>query len=303
MELLGTVFNIQHYSLHDGPGIRTVVFLKGCPLRCRWCSNPESQRREPELMWRKSECIGCECCVRELKTGHFRFEGERGLCWDMDAVPEEGLIAAVCPSKALQMVGEKKSVDEVLDEVAKDALFYDHSEGGMTLSGGEPLSQPEFVTALLKEAKRRRIHLAMETSGYAPWDVFCKAAGYLDYLLMDIKCMDDAVHREYTGVSNKPILENFKRLRMEYPNLPIHVRTPVIPGVNDTKEEIRAVRDFLEPFSNVRYELLRYHRLGEPKYASLHREYSLGKRELTEECMERLREFEIGNIEGERRCQ
>lgn len=299
MELLGTVFNIQHYSLHDGPGIRTVVFLKGCPLRCCWCSNPESQRREPELMWKKSECIGCECCVRKLKTGHFRFEGDRGLCWDKDAVPEESLIAAACPSKALRLIGEKKSVDEVLDEVAKDALFYDHSEGGMTLSGGEPLSQPEFVTALLKEAKRRRIHLAMETSGYAPWDVFCGAAGYLDYLLMDIKCMDDRIHRKYTGVSNKLILENFRRLRMEYPNLPIHVRTPVIPGVNDTEKEIRAVRDFLEPFSNVRYELLRYHRLGEPKYESLHREYPLGKRELTEACMERLRKFEIGNIEGE----
>lgn len=293
MERLGTVFNIQHYSLHDGPGIRTVVFLKGCPLQCRWCANPESQRPEPELAWNRTECIGCGQCVRKWKAEHFRFEGEKGLCWDTDAGLDEKQLAVTCPSKALHLIGERKSVDEVLDVVAKDSLFYDHSQGGMTLSGGEPLSQPEFVTALLKEAKRRRIHCAMETSGYAAWDVFRKAAEGLDYLLMDIKCMDDSIHKEYTGVSNARILENFKKLRTEYPDLPVCVRTPVIPGVNDTEEEIKAIHDFLVPFSNVRYELLKYHRLGEPKYESLHREYPLGKRELAEECMDRLKKFEI----------
>lgn len=292
MEPLGTVFNIQHYSLHDGPGIRTVVFLKGCPLRCLWCSNPESQNPEPELIWSRSACIGCMRCVRELQAGNFRFEGERGLCWDAGAALTEAELA-VCPSTALRLTGGKMSVDEVLREVEKDALFYDHSEGGMTLSGGEPLSQPEFVGALLQEAKKRRIHLAMETSGYASWEVFRGAAAYLDYLLMDLKCMDDRIHRAYTGVSNRRILENLKKLRREFPGLPIHVRTPVVPGVNDTEEEIGAIHDFLAPFGNVRYELLKYHRLGEPKYASLRRSYPLGRRELSEEKMEVLKKFEI----------
>lgn len=318
MERLGTVFNIQHYSLHDGPGIRTVVFLKGCPLRCLWCSNPESQNPKPELAWNRTACIGCQCCVRELKSGNFRFErevscpqNERGrtmqesaaaqrelprasiLRWEEDTRPEDSIVMRTCPTKALHVMGERKSVDEVLGEVEKDALFYDNTCGGMTLSGGEPLSQREFVIALLTEAKKRRIHCAMETSGYAEWEVFKSVVERLDYLLMDIKCMDEKIHEKYTGVSNTRILENFKKLCEEFPNLPIHVRTPVIPGVNDNKEEIQAIHDFLLPFSNVRYELLKYHRLGEPKYASLHREYPLGKRELTEGAMDLLKKFEI----------
>lgn len=286
---------MQHFSVHDGPGIRTVVFVKGCPLRCAWCANPESQRMRPELAWNKGSCIGCESCVKSCSAWEFQF-GKSGLSWKEQDTSELDGLNRLCPSQALHVIGEEKTVEEVLEDVRKDAVFYADSMGGLTVSGGEPLSQPEFVIPLLRSARAEGIHTAMESSSYGTWEHYREMAGHLNYLLTDIKTMDDEVHRKYTGVSNKLILGNIKRIRALYPNLPIQVRTPVIPGVNDREEDIRAIADFMADFSNVKYELLKYHRLGEPKYESLHRSYPMGQEALDEEVFDRLKKYEFDRI-------
>lgn len=275
----GTVFNIQRFSVHDGPGIRTVVFLKGCPLRCRWCANPESQERKKELAWTKSKCIGCKSC-ENCDLSH---------------------VDIICPTKAKHFIGEEKTVEEVLSKVDRDEMFYSNLDGGLTVSGGEPLMQPEFTFALLSEARRLGINTAIETTGYAAYPVFQKIAGQLDYLLMDIKTYDKDLHKTHTGVSNEIILENFKRIREEFPNLQMQIRTPVIPGINDSEEELQKIHDFLRPYDKIKYELLKYHRLGESKYESLGRDYPMGEVSLSDERFQLLRkryEFDkINNLE------
>lgn len=289
---MGMIFNIQHFSVHDGPGIRTVVFLKGCPLRCMWCANPESQNGGKELAWSGSICLSCQSCVHAGTGGTYSFQKD-GLHWKMDKEPNWEKLRVICPSKALHVIGEEKSVEEIINLVERDAAFYDNSGGGLTLGGGEPLAQPDFAQVLLEEAKYRGIHCAMETSGYAEWEDFYRAAEQLDYLLFDIKALDDEVHKKYTGVSNRMILDNLRQVRERLPKLPIHVRTPVIPGVNDKEEAIQEISAFLSRFSNIRYELLRYHRLGEPKYISLHRPYPMGNVELSAKQFENLRKYEF----------
>lgn len=281
-QVYGTIFNIQRFSVHDGPGIRTVVFEKGCPLRCQWCANPESQRHQVELGWTKSKCIGCRECEKANLSCNPHFE-EDTLMWGEFTEAERSQVERICPSKALHTIGYETSVEEVLGKVDRDEIFYSNLDGGLTISGGEPLMQPEFTYSLLKEARGQGIHTAIETTGYATYEIFEKIAGQLDYLLMDIKSMDEEIHREYTGVSNQLILENFVKIRNRYPSLPILVRTPVIPGVNDREEEIAAIHDFIFDYDNVKYELLKYHRLGEAKYESLHRAYPMGERSLNDE--------------------
>ncbi len=271
--MTGTIFNIQHFSVHDGPGIRTVVFLKGCPLRCRWCGNPESQQAFPELAWTKEQCLHCgNCAVQTNGAIHFTADGKL-------AVPQIALSAEeterICPSEALHRIGEEWTVDAVLQEVQKDSVFYTQSGGGMTLSGGEPLAQPAFTKELLIRAKQAGLHCAIETTGYAPWPVVKEIARYLDYIFMDIKSLYPAAHRRQTGVDNRLILENFQRLVSTYPQKTIHVRTPVIPGFNDTDEDIRQIALFLAPYRHVKYELLQYHRFGVGKYETLGRTYDM----------------------------
>lgn len=293
--ITGTVFNIQHFSIEDGPGIRTVVFLKGCPLRCRWCANPESQRPEPEMGWTAQDCIGCGCCVRELPELDCRFQESHedlksSLIWNTKArIPEEKA-GRVCPSEAFHVIGKQYSVEEVLHEVEKDKTFYKTSGGGMTLSGGEPLMQPEFTLELLREAGKRGIHRAIETCGCAPEKIAVAAAGELDYILTDLKCISEEKHIRHTGGSNRQILRNLRAVREACPDTPVRVRTPVIPGFNDSEEEIGAIIDFIRDL-NVDYELLKYHRLGEPKYISLHRTYPMGDAELSEERFQELKQF------------
>ena len=274
----GYVFNVQRYTLHDGPGIRTMVFLNGCPLRCQWCSNPESQQQQPELALNVQKCIGtlaCDFCrkacsqgaITAAEDGKIRVDRQRcDLCLEC---------AAACPSEALHVFGARRSVDEVMAEVEADGVFFGRSGGGMTLSGGEPLVQSEFALALLGEARRRRIDTAIETCGQVDWPVLQAAAELCNTVFFDIKCMDGAKHREFTGADNALILSNLHKLAAAFPQLSLVVRTPLIPGFNDSVEEISQIIEFLKQFPAISYEVLPYHRLGTPKYEYLGRTYPL----------------------------
>ena len=294
----GTIFNLQKFSVHDGAGIRTVVFLKGCPARCQWCSNPESQSRAPELGRNSQRCItaaACGRCEAACKQGAIQRDAEdrvlvnRTLCRGC-AFP----CADACPTGALTVYGREQSVEQVLDSVEQDSLFYSRSGGGMTLSGGEPLMQPRFAIALLREARRRHIHTAVETCGHCEWEVLEQAAQHLDLVLFDIKCMDSAKHRAFTEVPNDLILSNFEALRRRFPDLPLAVRTPVVPGFNDTAADIKAIRDFIGRGANVSHELLPYHRMGQPKYGYLGRQPPVQAPTPSEACMDRLRGVAAG---------
>ncbi|PKU24012.1 (2S)-3-sulfopropanediol dehydratase activating enzyme [Telmatospirillum siberiense] len=298
----GVVFNIQRYSVHDGQGIRTVVFLKGCPLRCRWCSNPESQGPHPELARNAGRCLGveiCDYCKEICANGALGLPEagapvvDRGICRDCMAC------AATCPAQAMQPYGSVRTARQVLDAVEKDSPFYSRSEGGMTLSGGEPLTQPAFALALLREAARRHVDCAMETCGHVSWTALSRACGLLRELFFDLKVMDPVKHKEQTGVDNRLITDNLRRLLTEFPRLAVRVRTPVIPGVNDSRDDIAAILDFIRPFPHVTYELLPYHRLGAQKYAFLDRDFPMGDARLDNRKFEELRNFAAGNRQAE----
>ncbi|MDO4623312.1 MAG: glycyl-radical enzyme activating protein, partial [Eubacteriales bacterium] len=285
----GIVFNIQHFSIQDGPGIRTTVFLKGCPLRCRWCANPESQRHGIEMGWTKGECLYCESCIAGLPTFNCRFDEAGDLYWDRKAkITDQKAVGSVCPSQAFHVIGEERTAEHVLEEVIKDKPFFNYSGGGLTVSGGEPLSQPDFTRELLHLAGEQGIHRAIESTLYAEESTVLDICRELDLLIMDIKSMDEERHKEWTGVSNARILQNLRAVRRELPDLPILVRTPVIPGFNDDSDSIGAILGFLNELqeqgeASVSYEPLKYHRLGEPKYRSLNRNYEMGEAELDEE--------------------
>ena len=286
----GLIFNIQKYSVHDGPGIRTIVFFKGCPLRCRWCSNPESQCMKYELGYNRDKCLACGTCVRICPEDALTLSPE-GVNIDRTRCSMDQLCSRACPAEALTVYGTRRSVEDILNDVEQDSVFYARSGGGMTLSGGEPLAQPEFALALLSEARKRRIHRALETCAFVPEETMLRAAELLNYLLIDIKCMDSEKHRNGTGVPNDRILSNIRAVRAAFPSLPIHIRTPVVPGFNDNDEDIRAIAEFVRESGCARYEPLAYHRLGTQKYRFLGLDYPLGDKELSEERFERLRQI------------
>ena len=275
----GLVFNIQKFSLHDGPGIRTVVFLKGCPLACIWCSNPEGQSRAPELIHSCERCIGtdeCERCVAVCIDQVIRKDGQGGVTVDRSRCDGCGDCAYVCPSQALQVSGEWVNVEHVLRIVEEDDAFYARSGGGLTLSGGEPLSQGAFALALLRAARSRGIDTAIETSGLCNWNTMREAAPLADRIFFDLKSLDAEKHERATGVSNSKILENFRKLREQFPEAEVVVRTPVIPGINDSAEDIQAIAAFIEAAGGASaYEVLPYHGFGEPKYEKLGKHYRL----------------------------
>ena len=280
----GMIFNIQHYSIHDGPGIRTVVFLKGCRMRCPWCANPESQNMTFELSYQRHKCIGepCGLCLNACSENAVSFIDDR-IAVDRKKCIKCQECVSICPSGALEMFGYFRDVNSIIDEVEADELFYTRSKGGITLSGGEVCLQSEFACALLNESKSRGINTAIETCGYAPWKDVERVISYCDYILFDIKHLNEKKHQQYTTVSNSLILDNFKKIAKVFPQKNITVRTPVIPGFNDTKTEIGAIEEFLlENAPEVNYELLKYHRFGESKYTCLGREYGMHDVELSD---------------------
>ena len=270
----GFVFNVQRYSIHDGPGIRTLVFLKGCPLRCKWCDNPESQKFTPEIMFFEKKCIACGTCIENCKNN--AIDAKPGVPPSERIVRELcdvcGSCVEHCPAKALQMVGRKMTSDEVLTEVLKDIRFYEKSDGGVTLSGGEALAQPDFTTDILRMSHQRNIHTVIETSGYAEWSVLERVIQYTDLLLFDIKHMDSEIHRTLTGVPNKGILENLaKAVKLTS----VIVRIPLIPTYNDSEANALAVCGFCENIEVKEINLLPFHQLGRDKYQRLNIRYDL----------------------------
>jgi pyruvate formate lyase activating enzyme len=271
----GVIFDIKRFAIHDGPGIRTTVFFKGCPLRCGWCHNPESQGAEPELVVRPSRCQRCSSCLGVCPERALSFSGE-GISVDRSRCTRCGTCARACPSQALEIVGRAVTVGETVGEIVRDVPFYDESGGGATFSGGEPLWQPDFLAAVLRACHERGIHTAVDTCGFAPWETIARVREATDLFLYDLKLMDSGRHAELTGVPNALILENLERLSRLGQTL--IVRVAVIPGINDSERELRALGEFVGSLRNPPpIDLLPYHRIGVGKYTRLGRLYHLGE--------------------------
>ncbi|MEC4725580.1 glycyl-radical enzyme activating protein [Shewanella sp. D64] len=269
-DVKGCVFNIQKFSIHDGPGIRTIVFLKGCPLSCQWCSNPESQEFSISILFDNSKCNSCGKCLDVCNVRAINLRGASLI--DRDKCINCGACADICPNGALIKSGNITSVKEILDEVSKDSVHFRRSNGGLTLSGGEPLAQPDFAEALLIGAKERGFHTTMETSGIAPSDVLKRIIPLLDLVLLDIKSFYTEPHEKFVGVKSEMVLKN-ALIISELAN-ELAIRIPVIPGFNDDKKSISAIGSFATHLKNVsKIYLLPYHNYGQSKYKLINKEY------------------------------
>ncbi|MFX1362564.1 MAG: glycyl-radical enzyme activating protein [Promethearchaeota archaeon] len=273
-QVKGLIFNIQRCSLHDGPGIRTTVFLKGCPLRCLWCDNPESLNPFAEIMIDNSKCIGCYECVNGCPVRAIT-KSSNGIIISRNKCDICGECTEVCNGKALNICGSHSDLEDVIYQIERDIPFFRTSGGGITATGGEPLLQPKFLNKLFKAAHEKEIHTALETSGYAPWKVFEETLKETDLVLYDIKIIDPTLHREMTGVSNKLILRNLERITLEGTDL--IVRIPIVPAYNiSSGEDIREIGMYLAEFEGIdRIDLMPYHELGVNKYRMLNRQYNL----------------------------
>jgi pyruvate formate lyase activating enzyme len=273
-DVKGTVFNIQRYSIQDGPGIRTTVFLKGCPLRCAWCSNPESQSLRPEIAHRDSLCTKCGKCIEVCNAKAISL-GDKGVTINRQLCTNCGDCVKVCLPAALKIFGEEMTAAEVFEQVKKDVEFYRNSGGGVTVSGGEPLSQPEFVAALFKLCRDAAIHTCIETCGLAGIKALDKVLPYTSLVLFDIKLTEPETHLEWTGRSNEEILRNLRIIIKK--EIPVIIRIPLIPGVNDTDEELKNIARIAAgaPGGPVKVNLLPYHKFGLGKYQMLDRKYEL----------------------------
>jgi len=284
----GLVSSVRRLAIHDGPGIRTVVFLKGCQLCCLWCAAPETQSSGRDVVFYPERCLACDRCRAACPEEAIRVDAAGRRSLDRARCTLCGQCAEVCYAEALTMPAAWRTVGEVLAEVLCDRVFYDRSGGGVTVSGGEPLQQAEFTAALLRACKREGLHTAMETSGFQDWDVFERTLTDLDLLLYDLKAMDPEKHLRFTGASNERILENLRRAVSR--GVATIIRVPVIPGFNDDEKNFQTMGRFLAGIGPIqRVDLLPYHRFGEATYGRLGREYALATIPLmTDERLEEL---------------
>ena len=270
--MLGNIVKISRFCVDDGPGIRTVVFVKGCPLRCLWCHNPESQSPSLELMFDTAKCINCGRCLKACARG-CHASGPVGHVLSRDNCVTCGRCAEVCPASALAIVGRRVSADEVIGQVVRDAAFYKTSGGGVTVSGGEPLYQAGFTAEILRGCRQTGIHTALETCGYAAKEAFESTIKYCDYVMYDIKETDRARHKKYTGVSSDVILSNLKLL--DDSGVDYIIRLPIVPGFNDSGEHFDRVNRLTDGLKNCKgVQIMPYHSLGGYKYAAMQRNYA-----------------------------
>lgn len=283
-------FNIQRFSIQDGPGIRTTVFLKGCPLSCKWCSNPESQNSCQELMYRGQKCQGCGSCVQECPEEAVQLVDGRSvidrakctLCFDC---------VDVCCSGALEISGQTRTLDEIFDEVCRDELFYKNSGGGVTVSGGEPLLQSDFVLQFFKRCREKSLDTTLDTSGFAKWEEIEKILPYTDRILYDLKHLDPDRHLQGTGVKNDLILDNLLRI-VNTESAGVWIRIPVIPGYNDSERHVSEMALFLRDLKIEKVSLLGFHKWGTPKYEFLGRKPAWeGEKSPDESHLERLKKI------------
>lgn len=262
----GSIFLIQSFSTSDGQGIRSTVFMKGCPLTCEWCQNPESKNSYPELMTHDDKCIGCGKCIEACPQQAVKLDAESGRRIDRSRCNRCFDCVDACPADALTGIGETLSVEQVLTEIEKDELFIQRSGGGVTISGGEPLFQGPFIVNLLKACKDRGFHTALDTSGYAPWSTFEKAFEFVDLVLYDIKHMDSNAHMEATGVDNSLILSNLQQMPT---HIKLWLRVPLIPGYNDTAANLDRIVSLSRETPAEKISLLPFNRFGDGKYRNL----------------------------------
>lgn len=275
------IFNIQRFSTHDGEGIRTVIFFKGCPLRCPWCSNPESQSFDYDLMFEPRKCIGCLECVHQSQFQEFTADDGQ-IRLHRERLAQPFAFKAVCPAKAITVVGEEKTVQAILAEINKDFPFYSKSGGGVTLSGGEPFAQPGLLSELLPQLQQSEIHVAVETCLHVSWQQIEKHLQYIDLFLADLKLMDPEKFQVATGGRLDLITSNLKHL--EAAQIPVVARIPVIPGFNHSEADMRAMLDFAASLTNIHeVHFLPYHALGSHKYALLGRTYELPAASVSED--------------------
>ncbi len=293
IERKALLFNIQKYNMYDGPGIRTIVFFKGCPLRCKWCSNPESQKRKHQVLYKKSQCDNCGACVLVCPRGVHRISSINKTHEFVKGSECLGCrkCEKACTSSALSIVGEVKTISEIMEIVEEDQAFYEMSGGGLTLGGGEALMQPEAAANLLMACKQRGINTAMETCGYARPEALMKVAQFTDLFLFDLKHMDSDLHLKLTGVRNELILSNLAKLLHNRNN--VKIRVPLLKNVNDSENDILKLMDFLKPFLDYKgfkgLDLLPYHKLGVNKYKQLGWNYPMdGNPGLSDEDLERI---------------
>ncbi|MBI4831295.1 MAG: glycyl-radical enzyme activating protein [Candidatus Lindowbacteria bacterium] len=254
-DLTGLVFDVQHYSLDDGPGIRTTVFLKGCPLSCKWCQNPESIKPEPEIGFRAERCIGCGACRKTCPNNAIAFDSTDRI--DRIRCTVCGACAEVCPSRAMFVVGKRYSVPKLLEEVQRDTAFYEESGGGVTLSGGEPTLQIDFIVAFVRACKEAGLNTAIETNGLTPSGSLRKLLPYLDGIYFDLKIINPVEHRRLTGADNRQILENARMLAEC--GAPVNFRLPLVPLMTANKDNVRAISAFLTEVGAKEIELCPYH--------------------------------------------
>lgn len=285
----GWIFDIQRYSINDGPGIRTTVFFKSCPLGCLWCDNPESQAKMPELIYLSSLCTSCYRCVDACPSGATTIGSDGRIRINRSLCQVCGKCAEVCPNAARVIIGKLMTVEEVFHVVSQDTLFYRNSGGGVTASGGEPTHQPEFLNALLTRCQEAGIHTTLDTCGLVDWKTLADILEHVELILYDLKHMDSEMCRKLTGVGNEIILQNLERIAKLKP---VIVRIPLIPGYTDSKTNIEALGEFLTSIGISRVDVVPYHQLGVGKYEGLGKKYTLsGVESMSEEQTEICRQI------------